>query len=452
MLVLSHSSELGGAELSMLDLFDDWYKKGLIDPIFIVKGPVKNMGPELRKRKWPYHPVVYSAWSRRVPLDRADDIFRNAVYDTRAILEIEQIIQDVNPDIVMTNTIVAPWAAIAANFQGLPHVWFVREYGDLDHGHIMELGTKETFEDISYFSDMVVTNSLTLRSHLEAYIEKKKLATIYTPFDLEALHEKSLVKIASPFKRKDSLKLVITGRIAPSKGQATAAETVGSLVQQGHDVELCVIGANFLSSDIDTLNEMIRKYDIADRVHLVGQQKNPYAYVRLADVGIMASQKEAFGRTTFEYLALGKPVVGANAGATPEMVIDGETGFLYEHGNSKNMEMQILKYLKNPETITAHSKAALAKTKYMMNGQHNADNLFEKIEKIVEAPSASLRGPRMPHYVHKLLEYPGVGHKHMTTGTKGSIKRQIYIRMRQKAKVVIVKADKIINKPGKRRY
>lgn len=107
-LVLSHSSELGGAELSMIDLFDDWYNKGLVDPYFIVKGPVKNMGAELRKRNWSYYPVVYSAWSRRVPLERLGDIFRNAVYDTRAILEIEGIIKQIGPDVVMTNTLVAP--------------------------------------------------------------------------------------------------------------------------------------------------------------------------------------------------------------------------------------------------------------------------------------------------------------------------------------------------------
>ena len=36
------------------------------------------------------------------------------------------------PDLVVTNTVVAPWGAFAAKALGIPHAWFVREYGDLD--------------------------------------------------------------------------------------------------------------------------------------------------------------------------------------------------------------------------------------------------------------------------------------------------------------------------------
>lgn len=450
-LVLSHSSELGGAELSMIDLFDDWYNKGLVDPYFIVKGPVKNMGAELRKRNWSYYPVVYSAWSRRVPLERLGDIFRNAVYDTRAILEIEGIIKQIGPDVVMTNTLVAPWAAIAANLQKVPHVWFVREYGDLDHGHTMELGRRETFEDISYFSDLVVANSLTLQRHLEKYIEKSKLTTVYTPFDIDNLNEKSIEKSKSPFRHKGSLKLVITGKIKPQKGQAVAAEAVGRLVKSGENVELCVVGDHHLPDDIKPLKDAIDRYGTSDRVHLVGYQSNPYKYVKHADIGIMASTKEAFGRTTFEYLALGKPVIGANAGATPEMVIDNKTGFLYEPGSIDDMEMQIKRYLSDGDLLNRHSRDAAKKAQDMMGGENNSDSLFEKINKILQTTDPN-QSHQMPHYVRKLIEYPGIGYTYMTTGSQESIPYQIYIRMRQLAKRVLVKVDKIIHKPGRRKY
>lgn len=451
-LILSHSSELGGAELSMIDLFDDWYKKGLIEPTFIVKGPVKNMGPELRKRGWAYYPVVYSAWSRRVPLERVGDIFRNAVYDTRAIQEIEKIIKKIKPDVVMTNTLVAPWAAIAAALQGVPHVWFVREYGDLDHGHTMELGRKETFEDIAYFSNLVVANSLTLQQHLAQYINEDKLATIYTPFDIENLNERANEYIKSPFKHKDSLKVVIAGKIKKQKGQSAAAEAIGRLIRKGQDVELCVIGDHHLEEDIKPLRESIEKYGSSARIHLVGYQSNPYKFVKHADIGIMASTKEAFGRTTFEYLALGKPVVGANAGATPEMVEDSVTGYLYEAGNIDQLEERIGRYIKDRSVLQKHSKNAYRKAQQMMAGENNSDNLYKRIEEAIGGIDSDTQSRIMPHYVRKLIEYPGIGYTHMTTGSRGSIRYQIYIRMRQFAKRVLVKVDKTIHKPGKRKY
>src|SRR3990172_882823 len=161
-LILSHSSELSGAERSMLDLFDYWAKKGLVEPHFIIRRPIKNLARELRKRRWNYTAVYYTNWSQRNPSPRAEDVFRNALYNSQAVFAIEKVIADLRPDVVMTNTIVAPWAALAAYFQKVPHVWFVREYGDIDHKHIFELGREKMLQDIDSLSSLVVNNSKTL--------------------------------------------------------------------------------------------------------------------------------------------------------------------------------------------------------------------------------------------------------------------------------------------------
>lgn len=442
-LVISHSSELGGAERSMLDLFDSWQRKHSdLKLHFIVKGPVKEMGKELKNRSWGYTPVVYSAWSRRVPLNRAEDIFRNAYYDTRAVFSIEGVIKKFKPDIVMTNTIVAPWGAFAAKLQGIPHVWFVREFGDLDHGHTMELGREATFSDISYFSDLVVANSLTVKKHISQYMPDQTIATIYTPFDLDKIDRKSKVKIKSPFKYDDSIKLVITGRIAPSKGQADAAIAVGKLVKKGANIELCVVGSKSLQQDDITLIDAIDKYSIKDRVHLVGHQSNPLPYVKLADIGIMASKMEAFGRTTFEYLALGKPVIGANGGATPEIIKDGRNGYIFDIARSGSMAKTIKKYIDSPETIKLHAKNARRTAEAMMKGQHNADALFSRIEEVVR----SSKPKPLPNIARVWLGYPSLAQRYIKESHTISLKKIIYIKLRQRVKMRLVAAQKKIQR------
>lgn len=47
------------------------------------------------------------------------------------------------------------------------------------------------------------------------------------------------------------------------------------------------------------------------------------------EVGIMASKCEGFGRTTVEYMMSGLVVIGYNGGATPEIVEDKVTGYIY---------------------------------------------------------------------------------------------------------------------------
>jgi glycosyltransferase involved in cell wall biosynthesis len=444
-LVLSHSSELAGAERSLIDLFDYWAKKDLVKPHFVIRRPLRSMPKELRKRSWPYTALYYTNWSNRNPYQfrRAEDVYRNALFNTKAIFEIEKLIDEIKPDVVMTNTIVSPWAAIAAHFKRVPHVWFVREYGDIDHRHVFELGREKMLQDIDTLSSLVVANSKTLAAYIQPDLTKNKASTLYTPFDLELLKKKSQQRAKNPFRFKDSLKLVITGRIAPTKGQDIAAEAAGVLVKKGYNIELCVIGAHSDVGDDASLIEVIKKHGIEDRVHLVGHRPNALATVKYADVGIMASRGEAFGRVTFEYMAMGLPVAGANSGATPELVEDGKGGFLYEPGNVSDLADALMRYADNPELISLHGSTAQKHAESMMKGQNNADELFEKVSEVVKNKDKYVVQPI--NFAHRWLEYPGVASKYIKDSGVISFKRLLYLRLRHRAKGAYLLTVRIIS-------
>jgi glycosyltransferase involved in cell wall biosynthesis len=432
-LVLSHSSELSGAELSMIDLFDYWHAKKLVEPQFIIRRPFKNMPAALKKRGWGYTGLYYTNWSTRDPARRAEDIYRSALFNTKAIFDIEKLIDEIQPDVVMTNTIVSPWAAIAAYFKGVPHVWFVREYGDVDHQHIFEVGREKMFQDIGTLSQLVVTNSRTLAEHISEYIDYKKITTLYTPFNLEVIRQRGSVKVKSPFKQSQSLKLVFIGRIAPSKGQQEAVEAVYRLNKAGYETEICLIGGPTNPSDADLLHTTIKKRNISEKVHLVGRQSNPLSYVAQADVGITASMKEAFGRVTFEYMSLGKAVVGSNAGATPELIDDGVNGFLYSQGSVDSLVKQLKKYADDRTLINKHGNAAAVKANKMMQGDFSADSLYEKIYHLINHEMRSVSVPL--NYAHRWLEYPTIAKRYIKDSEVISIKRLAYHRFRHLGKL-----------------
>ena len=433
-LMLSHSSEIGGgAERSMLDLFDHWAKQGLIEPEFIIRHPVKNMAPELKKRGWKYHPVYYTNWSQRNLSRRAEDVFRNARENTKAVQKIQEIIRKVKPDVVMTNTIVSPWAAIAAYFERVPHVWFVREYGDADHRHIFEIGREKMFEDIGTMSDLVVTNSQTLGRYVAEYIQNTSITTVYTPFDLNALEEKASQSAPNPFVDDSSLKLVITGRIAPSKGQHEAAKAVGELNRRGVNAELCVIGDAAEAGDDERLKETIAHYGIEKKVHLVGHQPNPLAIVKYADIGIMPSHREAFGRVTFEYMSVGLPIVGADSGATPELVEDGKNGYIYTLSSATSLASKLMKYAKDPTLIEKHGNYARKKTVAMMEGKYNADHLFQTMYDMLSDPS-QLKNKHPLNYAEHWLNYPLIAQQYIDESRVIAMSRLLYGRSRSAAK------------------
>ncbi len=384
-LILSHISELlGGAERSMLEIFDKWAEQYDIKPQFILREPIKSLAGELKNRGWKYYPLRYTFWSDGNPPTHPEDIYRNWQQNTKAVTDIEKIIKRTKPDVIMTNSVVCPWAALAAYNQKVPHIWFVREYGDLDHGRVYEIGRKKTLEDVGNLSALVLANSETLAEHLSNYMNPKKVSAIYAPFDIGELQASASEKVPNPFKIEESLKLVLAGNLARSKGQLEAVRAVGQLVKQGSNIELCLIGKSGDTEFSQQLDNAIKLFAIEDRVHLLGYQTNLLPYVSMADVGIMPSRMEAFGRVTFEYLAIGKPVVGANSGATPEMVKNGVNGYLFKAEDINSLADAIKHYADKPELIVKHGIASKLQAETMMRGEYNTDVAYSRILKALD--------------------------------------------------------------------
>jgi glycosyltransferase involved in cell wall biosynthesis len=129
---------------------------------------------------------------------------------------------------------------------------------------------------------------------------------------------------------------VLVGFQRASKGQQDAIAAVEILTTTGVDVELELIGDS-LGDFGDQLRELATRLGVADRVHFVDFHQGHLERVANADAALMCSRSEAFGRVTIEAMKLGKPVVGAAAGATPDLVRHGWNGFLYEAGDPADL-------------------------------------------------------------------------------------------------------------------
>ncbi len=81
------------------------------------------------------------------------------------------------------------------------------------------------------------------------------------------------------------------------------------------------------------LEQQARSLGVVERVEFVPYTSDPHSRFAAADIVLMCSWREAFGRVTIEGMKAGKPVIGAVSGATPELVRDGETGLLYPPGD-----------------------------------------------------------------------------------------------------------------------
>jgi glycosyltransferase involved in cell wall biosynthesis len=77
-----------------------------------------------------------------------------------------------------------------------------------------------------------------------------------------------------------------------------------------------------------------------------------------SDVFLLPSETESFGLGALEAMACGGPVVASNVGGLPEVVLDGETGFLAPVGNPDEMAKQVRRLLTDENLHARMSRAA----------------------------------------------------------------------------------------------
>jgi len=159
------------------------------------------------------------------------------------------------------------------------------------------------------------------------------------PADRAAVREALDIPGAAP--------LVITvGRISTQKDPlAFAAVAARVLKTQPHAV-LAWVGDGPLRPELE---RELDRLGIRASVRLLGVRGDVPALLAAADVFLLTSLWEGLPRVLVEAAAAGLPAVATRVDGTPELVTDGETGFLCPSGDVETMAGRVGELLANPE-------------------------------------------------------------------------------------------------------
>jgi N-acetyl-alpha-D-glucosaminyl L-malate synthase BshA len=94
---------------------------------------------------------------------------------------------------------------------------------------------------------------------------------------------------------------------------------------------------------------MLDQFGLRDRVMVKEQVREVEEYLNAADAGLYTSESESFGLSILETLFHGKPVVAFRVGGIPEVVVDGENGFLHPFGEVAAVAHSIARLADAPE-------------------------------------------------------------------------------------------------------
>ena len=116
---------------------------------------------------------------------------------------------------------------------------------------------------------------------------------------------------------------------------------------------------------------------LRDYVRFEGAQRNVKKYYEKADVFLMCSKSEAFGRVTVEAMMSGCLVIGANSGCTPELIKNKKTGLLYKSGDYKDLANTIKYVLENKKNMQECARNGRAFMLKNMTAEENANNIIK---------------------------------------------------------------------------
>ena len=220
--------------------------------------------------------------------------------------------------------------------------------------HIREFGNKNTYwgpsnlKRINKTSNRVIVISKALAKEIEKAVEKSKMVISYDGVIYQGKEKQ---------KSDEYVDILLTGRITEAKSQEEAVMAIAELKKRGlselvrlHFAGSVPVNSKFARRYYNRILDLIKKYNIEKQIIFHGEVSSMDLLRQNMDIELMCAERETFGWVTVEGMRSGLLVIGANTGATPEIITNMKTGLLYTHGDARDLADKIEWVLKNPSS------------------------------------------------------------------------------------------------------
>ncbi|MEL7532315.1 MAG: glycosyltransferase family 4 protein [Bacteroidota bacterium] len=300
---------------------------------------------------------------------------RNPKKDPRVFSRLYRLIKQIKPDVMHSwGSMPSVYALPVVIGQGIPLVnaMITNAQPDMPWHHVDYRRGRMTFP----LSKLVIGNS---KAGLEAYdAPKDRAACVYNGFDfrrIESLMEET--DIRAQYQIKTPKVVAMLGAFASRKDYPTYIKAAISILEKRNDVSFLAIGGGKLLPECKALVPAA----FQDRILFPGMVKNVESLVNILDVGVLASNSKVHGEgisnAILEFMALGKPVVATRGGGTPEIVQDGETGFMVPAFDVDAMANKIDYLLTKPEEAEAMGQKGEARVRAAFNLENMAQRYYD---------------------------------------------------------------------------
>lgn len=250
--------------------------------------------------------------------------------DITSFFEVRRLIREERPDILhVTSSKAGGIGALAGRLTRVPHIIFTSHGLTVDEvwrprwqRFLIYIGTWFTLL-FSHHAIMISRETYQRAKHMPAMWHKVTfIKNGVAPVDFftkdEALKE---LEITLP---QGHTLIGGIGELHLNKNWHAAIQALANLPQTVH---LAIIGSG---DEYDSLKLHVQKYNLSERVHLLGYIPDAVRYLKAFDVFVLPSKKEGLPYVILEAGLAGLPVVASDLPGNRDIITSGTHGFLIE--------------------------------------------------------------------------------------------------------------------------
>lgn len=208
---------------------------------------------------------------------------------------------------------------------------------------------KKLYNSVMVRGRSVIAISQYIQNHItqEYPWAQSKIQLIYegintASFSMTNVSDRDIYRIRAQWGVKPHQKVILLpGRLAKGKGHIVALRALKELLNP--DYRLIFLGSSQGKKDyLSILENEINKLGLSGQVNFVPDCDNiPLAYAASNVILSIGTTPESFGRVAVEAGAMERVLIGVQHGATPELCLNGQTGFLVSPNNPQELSEKI---------------------------------------------------------------------------------------------------------------
>lgn len=377
-LVCAHvvGQKMFGGERSLLDVVAGLSEIGCNVVVAMPAAGHVDYVQALRERSIEVLSFRYGWWRKNVPVSEP------------VVAAFAKIIAEHAVDAVHANTIMLREPLIAARRMGVPGVVHVRELIAHDVALCETIGEEPQaiIAQVMDGADWIVANSeATARCFAKAETTRVVPNTVDADiFDIEPAGTLDIVRIA------------LVSSNLPKKGILDFIEVAQLMEKRVPNARFVLIGPD--NEQTLALKEKQAAGELSSHIVFAGYRHSPVEAVAEADIVLNLSHfQESFGRTVLEAMAARRPVVAYDWGALPELVVQGETGFIVPFRDIEAVAGKLEELCKDPDRMRSMGEAARQRALALYDAPHYIQRLRTAYDQIfaqsAERPQARLVVP-----------------------------------------------------------